>query len=374
MKRRSQKSGRGNENIFYEKHIQDMKKLLLILLCLSWINSATSQNLPRIIILSTGGTIAGQQPDSNKAEYLPGKISIEELIKNIPSITQKAVVTGEQISSIGSYAMTVDIWIKLAKRINEIFANNEADGIVITHGTDTQEETAYFLSLTIPSGNPVVLTGAMRPATAISSDGSINLYDAIIVAGDPTSKGKGVMLCFNEKVYDAKNVVKTSNSNVDAFSSPNTGSIGHIYDGKVFYNSQSTNSLKSSLSFDISGLDSLPNVEIVYAYADASNIPITALINANTPGIIIAGTGSGGFNKAILESAKDASKKNIIVVRSSRVVSGKVNIAHVGEFEDAKNGTIVSNDLNPQKARILLMLALTRTQDKKKIQEMFLTY
>ena len=354
--------------------VQHMKKLLLILLCSSCTYCATSQNLPRIIVLSTGGTIAGQQPNTDKAGYLPGKIPIEELLKNIPSITQKATVQGEQIASIGSFDMTVDIWIKLARRINEIFAKNEADGIVITHGTDTQEETAYFLNLTVYSDKPVVLTGAMRPATAISADGSKNLFDAIIVAGDPKSIGKGVLLCFNENIYDAKNVVKTSMTNVNAFSSPNRGAIGQVYDSKVFYNMQTANRHSGSVAFDVSKLDSLPSVEIVYAYAGASNAAINAFIDNNVAGIIIAGTGDGSFDKAILESVKNAVKKSILVVRSSRVISGRVYTQYVGVFDDSKLGTLVSDNLNPQKARILLMLALTVTKDKNKIQEMFLNY
>ena len=354
--------------------IQHMKKLLLILLCSSWTYCGASQNLPRIIVLSTGGTIAGQQPNTDKAGYLPGKIPIEELLKNISPITQKAIVQGEQLASIGSYDMTIDIWVKLARRINEIFAKNEADGIVITHGTDTQEETAYFLNLTVQSDKPVVLTGSMRPATAMSADGSKNLYDAIIVASDISSKGKGVLLCFNESVYDAKNVVKISTTNVNAFASPNTGSIGQVYDGRVFYNAQTSNKHSGSTAFDISKIDSFPTVEIVYAYAGASDAAIKAFINNNAAGIIIAGTGNGSFDKAILESVKNAVKKGIIVVRSSRVVSGKVTTQYIGTFDDSKLGTIVSDNLNPQKARILLMLALTLTKDKNKIQEMFLTY
>jgi L-asparaginase len=351
-----------------------MKKLLLILIYFGWTYWAASQNLPRIIVLSTGGTIAGQQPNTDKAGYLPGKIPIGELLKNIPSISQKAIVQGEQIASIGSYDMTVDIWIKLARRINEIFARHEADGIVITHGTDTQEETAYFLNLTVQSDKPVVLTGSMRPSTAVSADGAKNLYDAIIVASDVSSKGKGVMVSFNESIYDAKNVVKTNTTNVNAFSSPNTGSIGQLYDGRIFYNAQSLNKHSGSAVFDISKIDSLPGVEIVYAYAGASNAAINAFINSHAAGIIIAGTGNGSFDKAILESVKDAVKKGILVVRSSRVVSGKVTTQYVGTFDDSKLGTIVSDNLNPQKARILLMLALTITKDKNKIQEMFLTY
>ncbi len=351
-----------------------MKKLLLILLCSSSAYFATSQNLPRVIVLSTGGTIAGQQPNTDRAGYLPGKIPIEELLKSIPAIKQKAIVQGERIAAIGSYDMTVEIWVKLARRINEIFANNEAEGIVITHGTDTQEETAYFLNLTVQSDKPVVLTGAMRPATAISADGPKNLYDAIIVASDLNSKGKGVLLCFNDHVFDARNVVKINTTNVDAFGSPNSSAIGEVYDSRVTYKTQSVNSRSNFKPFDINKMDSLPNVEIVYAYAGASDAAINAFINNNTSGIIIAGTGAGGFNTAILASVKDAVKKNRIVVRSTRVASGSVTTSYLGTFEDAKLGTIVSGNLNPQKARILLMLALTVTKDKNKIQEMFLTY
>lgn len=161
-----------------------MKYILFVLLCFGMTYLAESQNLPRIIVLATGGTIAGQGANVDRAGYLPGKLPIEDLLNNIPSINKIATVKGEQIASVGSYDMTIEIWIKLARRINKIFANNEADGIVVTHGTDTQEETAYFLNLTVKSDKPVVLTGAMRPATAISADGPKNLYDAILVAMD----------------------------------------------------------------------------------------------------------------------------------------------------------------------------------------------
>jgi L-asparaginase len=351
-----------------------MRTLLLLCFCFGYTLVVAAQNLPRIIVLSTGGTIAGQQPDKDKAGYIAAKVPIDELLKNIPSIKQKATVTGEQIAAIGSYDMTVAIWLKLAKRINTIFANNEADGIVITHGTDTQEETAYFLSLTVPSDKPLVLTGSMRPATAISGDGSKNLYDAIITASDVNSKGRGVLLCFNEAIYEARNVVKVHTTNVNAFAAPNAGAIGTVYDGKVIYNTPAATKPVGFKTFDISKMDTLPPVEIIYAYAGATNVAINALINQNTSGIIIAGTGNGSFNHEILESVKTAVNKNIIVVRSSRVVAGKVTTQYVGTFDDAKLGTITSQQLNPQKARILLMLALTVTKDKNKIQEMFFTY
>src|SRR6476660_4507320 len=177
-----------------------MKKLFSILVFLIHVAQVQAQ-LPRVIILATGGTIAGAGASADRAGYTAGKIPVDDLIGSIPSVKKIASITGEQVASVGSQDMTLDIWKKLAIRINEIFAKNEADGIVITHGTDTQEETAYFLNLTVRSDKPVVLTGAMRPATAISSDGAKNLYDAIVVAVDSSSKGKGVLLCFNENIY-----------------------------------------------------------------------------------------------------------------------------------------------------------------------------
>src|SRR5580765_5230139 len=169
-----------------------MKKLLSILLVLAMITQVQAQ-LPRIIILATGGTIAGAGASADRAGYTAGKIPIEDLIGSIPTVKKIADITGEQIASVGSQDMTVDIWKKLAIRINEINKNNEAEGIVITHGTDTQEETAYFLDLVLTGDKPVVLTGSMRASTAISADGPKNLYDAITIAASPKSIGRGVL-------------------------------------------------------------------------------------------------------------------------------------------------------------------------------------
>lgn len=350
-----------------------MKNILFVLFCFGLTYSAESQNLPRIIVLATGGTIAGQGASVDRAGYIPGKLPIEDLLSNIPSINKIAIVKGEQVASVGSYDMTIGIWIKLARRINEIFARNEADGIVITHGTDTQEETAYFLNLTVKSVKPVVLTGAMRAATAISADGPKNLYDAILVASDPQSKGKGVIVSFNETLYDSKNVVKVNTTHVDAFDSPNTGPIGQVYDGKVIYYSQTVQKKGYDTPFDVSKLDILPKVDIVYMYVDASTTAINALINDRIDGLIIAGTGNGTFSKPILQAVETAVKNGILIVRSSRVSSGSVTQFNQ-VFDDQKLGTIAADDHNPQKARILLMLALTITKDKNKIQEMFLNY
>ncbi|HET9433256.1 MAG TPA: type II asparaginase [Chitinophagaceae bacterium] len=350
-----------------------MKKLLSILVFLILTVQVQAQpQLPKVIILATGGTIAGAGASADRAGYTAGKIPIDDLIGTIPSVKKIASITGEQIASVGSQDMTVDIWKKLAIRINEIFKNNEADGIVITHGTDTQEETAYFLDLVITSDKPVVLTGSMRPATAISADGPKNLYDAITIAVNPKSKGRGVLVSFNEGIYDAREVMKLSTTKTNAFGSPNTGPVGQAYDGRVEYYSSSDREVNPKNPIVLTADTKLPRVDIVYMYADAPPDQIDLLISKKVAGIVIAGVGNGNFNKAYMDAVKRAVAAGIIVCRASRTPSGRV-VLH-DEINDEELGTIVSDDLTPQKARVLLMLALTRTKDKKQLQEIFFTY
>lgn len=329
-------------------------------------------NLPRVIILATGGTIAGAGASADRAGYTAGKIPIDDLIGTIPSVKKIANISGEQIASVGSQDMTVEIWKKLAIRANEIFAKNEADAIVVTHGTDTQEETAYFLDLVVPSDKPIVLTGSMRPATAISADGPKNLYDAITVAINPKTKGRGVLVSFNEGIFDAREVMKLSTTKTNAFGSPNTGAVGQAYDGRVEYYLSSDRERNPKQPIVLTPETQLPRVDIVYMYADAPADQIDFLISKKVDGIVIAGVGNGNFNKAYMDAVKRAVAAGIIVCRASRTPSGRV-VLH-DEINDEELGTIVSDDLTPQKARVLLMLALTRTKDKKQLQEIFFTY
>lgn len=329
-------------------------------------------NLPRVIILATGGTIAGAGASADRAGYTAGKIPIDDLIGTIPSVKKIANISGEQIASVGSQDMTVEIWKKLAIRANEIFAKNEADAIVVTHGTDTQEETAYFLDLVVPSDKPIVLTGSMRPATAISADGPKNLYDAITVAINPKTKGRGVLVSFNEGIFDAREVMKLSTTKTNAFGSPNTGAVGQAYDGRVEYYLSSDRERDPKKPIELKADTQLPRVDIVYMYADAPADQIDFLISKKVDGIVIAGVGNGNFNKAYMDAVKRAVAAGIIVCRASRTPSGRV-VLH-DEINDEELGTIVSDDLTPQKARVLLMLALTRTKDKKQLQEIFFTY
>ncbi|RBL90027.1 type II asparaginase [Chitinophaga flava] len=349
-----------------------MKKLLSIICILTVCFTVSAQKLPRIKILATGGTIAGKGASADRAAYKAGSLPIKDLIEAVPGIDKVAEISGEQISNVGSQDMTVDIWIKLNKRINEIFKNNEADGIVITHGTDTQEETAYFLSLTVRYDLPVVLTGSMRPATAMSADGPKNLYDAVTVAASANSRGKGVMVVFSENIFAGREAEKISTTHVDAFKAPNTGPIGQVYDGRVVYYMHDQRKGNKNTPFDITGMDKLPNVVVAELFADAPSTTIDAYVDKGVDGIVTAGLGNGNLNKVNMEAVTRAVGKNITVCRSSRVLTGRVTL--YDETDDAKLGTIVSDDLSPQKARILLMLGLTQTKDKKTLQQYFFTY
>jgi len=349
-----------------------MKKIVSLFTVLIMVVLVNAQQLPRVIILATGGTIAGAGTASDRAGYTAGKIPIDDLIGAIPTVKKIATITGEQISSVGSQDMTTEIWKKLAVRINEIIAKKEADGIVVTHGTDTQEETAYFLDLVVPSAMPVVLTGSMRPATAISADGPKNLYDAITVAINPKSKGRGVLVSFNEGIFDGREVTKMSTTFTNAFGSPNTGPIGHAYDGKVEYYANAVRERDPKSPVTITADMKLPRVDIVYMYADAPSDMIDMLVAKKVDGIVIAGVGNGNFNKTFTDAVKKAVAAGVVVCRASRTPSGRV-VLH-DEINDDELGTIVSDDLNPQKARILLMLGLTKTKDKKQLQDFFFKY
>lgn len=349
-----------------------MKSLNTLVLLLLLAVSTFAQNLPRIKILATGGTIAGAGQSADRAGYQAGALPIDDLLNAVPEIHKVAKITGEQLSSVGSQDMSIEVWLKLTKRINEIFAKNEADGIVITHGTDTKEETALFLNLAVKYDKPVVLTGSMRPATAISADGPKNLLDAVIVAANPASGGRGPMVLFSENIFDARDISKYSSTHVEAFTAPNAGPIGQVYDGKVEYYNANTRKSDKNTPFNVDALTKMPKVEIVYMYADADPMLINALVSAKVEGIIIAGVGNGNFNKAYYDAIDKAVKAGVIVVRATRCFSGRVVLED--EVDDSKLGTIVSDDMNPQKARVLLMMGLTKTKDKKQLQQYFFEY
>lgn len=330
------------------------------------------QDKPNIVILATGGTIAGSIDSAIKTTgYEAGVIGVNVLIDAVPQIQNLANIRGEQIANIDSADMTNAIWLALAKRVNTLLADSKVDGIVITHGTDTMEESAFFLHLVVKSDKPVVLVGAMRPSTAISADGPKNLYNAIALAANADSKGKGVMVAMNDRIQSARYVSKTHTLNINAFSSPNSGDMGYIVDGEVFFYYAPNKPHTIQSAFDVSTLESLPQVDILYSYAnDGSSIAAQAFFEHGTKGVVVAGSGAGSIHQAQKDMLKKLIEKGLVVVQSSRINNGIV----LAKEADSQRGFIGSRDLNPQKARVLLMLALTQTNDPRQINEIFARY
>lgn len=327
---------------------------------------------PKIRIIATGGTIAGVSASATSSAYGAGQVGIQTLIAAVPQIKDLADVSGEQLVNIGSQDMNDEVWLKLAKRINQLLNNEGYDGVLVTHGTDTMEETAYFLSLTVHSDKPVILVGSMRPSTAISADGPANLYNGVAALVDPSSKGHGVMACMNNELFEAKALIKTHTTDCATFKGGLYGEVGYVYNGKPVYLHKSVSKQGLTSEFNVDNMTSLPKVGIVYGYANCSPLPMKAFVDAKFDGIVLAGVGDGNFYKDVFDVALQARKQGIQIVRSSRVPFGPTNLN--GEVDDAKYQFIASLNLNPQKARVLLMLALTKTKDWQKIQQYFEEY
>lgn len=351
-----------------------LKGVLLagMLVFTQFMSVAQNAALPNVVILATGGTIAGAGASATGSGYTSGQVKIEAMIDAVPNIRNLANLKGEQIANVGSQDMSVKVWIDLANRINTLLADNNVHGIVITHGTDTQEETAYFLNLVVKSDKPVVLTGSMRPSTALSAEGPLNLYNAVAVAASPKAKGYGVMVVMNDEIHSAHDVKKMITTPVQTFMSPQEGMIGTVIFGvpDFFHKPNGIHTVDSE--FSITGVTQLPRVDIVYGCADASADIIDLMVKAGAKGIVVAGVGDGNMNSGTLEAAKRATQNGVAVVRASRVPIGPVLIE--GEINDKEYGTISSDQLNPQKARVLLMLALLKDRSRENLQEIFINY
>lgn len=334
--------------------------------------AAAESNLPNVKILATGGTIAGSaESNTQMTGYKAGALGIDVLINAVPQVKEYADVSGEQICKIDSKDMTGDIWLKLSTRINELLSDPSVDGVVVTHGTDTLEETAYFLNLTVKSDKPVVLVGAMRPATAISADGPVNLLNAVRLAASKDAVGKGVLVAMNDEINGARDVTKTNTTHVSTFKAPELGFLGYLNNGEPEFYRQSTKRHTSSSEFSVNAGTNLPYVKIIYGHADDDGVLVNAAVAAGAKGIIYAGTGNGSVHKNAETALAEATKKGVVVVRSSRVGNGAV----IDSEESYKNAHFLNgNTLHPQKARVLLMLALTKTTDLARIQQMFNEY
>jgi L-asparaginase len=349
-----------------------LRKAFTAVMLFAVVFAYSQPKLPNVVILATGGTIAGAGESSTGSAYTSGKVGIDAMIDAVPNIRKLANLRGEQIASVGSQDMSVKVWLDLAKRINELLATKEVDGIVITHGTDTQEETAFFLNLVVKSDKPVVITGSMRPSTALSAEGPLNLYNAVAIASSPKAKGYGVIQAMNDEIHSAHGVKKMMTTPVQTFQSPEEGAIGSVIFGEVTFFHKSYGLNTTSSEFSVEGVKELPRVDIFYACADASADLIDYMVKAGAKGIVIAGVGDGNMNAASLEAVKRATKAGVKVVRASRVPIGSVLIK--GEVNDEEYGTVSSDEHNPQKARVLLMLALLKERTRADLQKLFIEY
>jgi len=351
-----------------------MKTLIssLFVVCAAFAAEETAEDKPNIKIIATGGTIAGAAAGQTAYGYKSGQFKVEDLIKAVPGMDKLADVTGEQVMNIGSQDMNDKAWLKLGKRVNEVAADPDVEGIVITHGTDTMEETSYFLDLVATTDKPIVMVGSMRPATAVSADGPGNLYNGVSVAGDEEAKGRGVMVVLNDSIHAARNVTKTDTTNVETFKSLNRGPEGRVATGKVHWFAPTGPKQTGKAEFSLEGINKLPRVDIIYAHANMNVDLIDDAVRHGAQGIVIAGVGDGNMTQEAVNHLAAAAKKGVAVVRSSRVAEGIV--LRNNEINDDKMGFVSSGEFNPPKARVLLMLALTRTKDPTKIQKYFDEY
>ena len=330
---------------------------------------------PVVRVLGTGGSIAGIGP--HRLDYYlyteeGSRLTIGESLARIPEVGDVAEVRAEDFLSVGSGSLTPVHWLAMARRINQVFREEpEVDGIVLTHGTATLEETAYFLHLTVKSPKPVVVTGAMRPASSVGTDADLNLYNAVQVAASPQARGMGVMTVLNNQIHSARDVIKTDSFRVETFRSYDMGLLGYAdADGQeVFYRSLLRKHTIDT-PFDVEGLEELSRVDIVYSYTGADGLLVEAVHGHGAQGLVLVGLGSGTLPPAVEDAAARAIAEGLAVVTASRIVSGRV----ITTPKKRRLGFIVSDSLLPQKARVLLMLALTQTRDRDTIQQMFYNY
>lgn len=327
---------------------------------------------PRIIVLATGGTIAGSAETQTRAGYSAAQLGIEGLLASVPQLAELAKVSGEQAANVGSQDMNDAIWLSLAARVNTLLDKPEVDGVVITHGTDTLEETAYFLNLVVKSEKPVVLTAAMRPATALSADGPLNIYNAVAVAADPRAAGRGVLIVANDDIHGARGVSKSHTTDVQAFTAGEYGLIGASLYGRNRWFRVPWKAHTTETPFSVADLEALPRVDVIYVTAGMSPDLIDAAVAAGARGLVTAGVGNGNMPAGVLKAVERAVNQGVIVVRASR--TGRGTVGRNVEISDDAVGTLAAAELNPPRARVLLKLALLETADAARIQRFFYSY
>jgi L-asparaginase len=338
-------------------------------------SAARQSTRPLVHVIGTGGSISciGQsRTDFLDYGYGDHHYAIEEMIARVPEVNELAVVRSEQFMNAYGGEVSPDKWLDLARRIDTILREaRDTAGIAITHGTSTLEETAYFLNLTVRSTKPVVVTGAMRPMTAMSNDAEVNLLDCVRVAACPDAGGRGVLVVLNNQIQGAREVTKTSTSRLDTFKSADLGFLGYAdSDGKVVFYRATTKRHTFESEFDVRSIEKLPRVDIAYAYSGVDGTAIDALVAGGCDGLVSAGLGSGGAPRAFIASLEKAVATGVPVVVTSHAGSGRAMARRAA----AERGFLFGDNLSPRKARILLMLALATTRDTAEIQRMFEAY
>ena len=350
-----------------------MKKASLLFLCVMLMIASTVvfaeenpvEDKKKIVVLATGGTIAGVGETGKIDGYKPGTLTVDDLLSEIPELADIADYEAIQICNVNSDDITDEIWIQLANTINEMAEDPDVDGFIITHGTDTMEETAYFLNLTVKTDKPVVITGSMRPSTSISADGPMNLYEAACVAAADEAAGKGVLVVFSDRIYGARAVSKTSTYSVMAISSGEAGDLGIVRDGILYLYEKPLKKHTTESEFDVSGLTELPKVSILYFSVDADP-ELLRYAAEHSDGLVIAGAGEGSFSEKWIDIIDDL---QIPVVISSRINDGVITKESL-----LCDNTYSANNLSPQKAAILLRLALTGEVSEEHLEEIFSEY
>lgn len=326
--------------------------------------------MKRIAIIATGGTIAGAGQVGKSLEYRAGEISVKSIIDTIPNINDLAELECFQLFSLDSNEMDAEKWLTLSSFVNRVLSRDDIDGAVITHGTDTLDETSYFLNLTVDSYKPVVLTGAMRPATATSADGPFNLYQAVALASNEKARGNGVMALFSSTIYSGRDIEKINNFKVDAFNHKDFGCLGFMQDERAYFFSKVYKIHTADSVFSKHLPESLPDVAVACFYAGADE-EILRYLAKDHRGIVIAGTGSGNYSEKWMKTIAELSETGTVFVRASRVNMG---IVFEDEIFDPGHVCVASNTLSAQKARVLLMLALSVTDDREEIKRIFEQY
>jgi L-asparaginase len=357
-----------------------LKAVGLVVLILATLSPLVAQRapapLPRVHFVATGGTISNRDG---------GRLSAAELAKSMPGVERFADLTHEQFTNVASSALTLKDWVGLSKKINELFATDKGlAGIVVTSGTDTLEETAFFLHLTVRDPRPVVVVGSMRNPSTVGYEGAANLLEGVRVAADQQSRDKGVLVVLNDEINSARNVTKTDALRLQTFRSREYGQLGVVDRDRVVFFNQITQRHNEQVEFDITKIDELPRVDVILVYQDAPGDLIKAAVDHGAKGIVIAVAGAGATSGTQSEGLAYAASKGVFIVTSTRTGSGRIappradmtdsDFRPSAEQQLRRRFTIAGEDHVPVKARVLLMLALTKSKNRDEIQRIFSEY